>query len=173
MRPRADEVLTNVVETFDQYVLPDVTDPYAKSMATVISGLLRQTNLRIEHEGQALYDDVRAARVTLGQILDLLESASVRDQVSGATALAAETRAALAKVFRRDDEYPSLRSLAEESAELTSVLDRCHRALLRAKSTLSDDGSYTAVRGQIRAFAAGQLMRESAWGFATLIDPGL
>jgi hypothetical protein len=173
VRPRADEVLTNVVETFDEYVLPDVSDPYAKSMATVISGLLRQVNLRIELEGQALFDDVREARVVLAAVLDLLGSPPARDKVDGAADLATETRAVLGKVYRQDGEYPSLRSLADESAELTRVLDGCHRALLAAKSTLADDERYAEVRAQIRAFAAGQLQRETAWGFATLINPGL
>lgn len=173
MRPRADEVLTNVIETFDQYVLPDVADPYAQSMARVISGLLRQVNLRIEQEGQALYDDAREARAVLSQILDVLGSPPVRAALAGVDGLEAEVRAVLGKAFRTDGEYPGLRSLAEECAELTGVLDRCHRALLGAKATLGDDDSCRAVHAHIRAFAAGQLLRESAWGFGAIIDPGL
>jgi hypothetical protein len=158
VRPRADEVLANVIDTYDRYVLPDVTDPYAKSMATVISGLLKQVNDRVALEGQALYDDVREARAVLADVREYLGSAPDIDKVLDAE-------------YRGVDEYPSLRSLADESAALTTVLDDCLRALVANKVT--GDERYDALRARIRAFAAAQLRRESAWGFATIIDPGL
>jgi len=152
----------------DEYIVPDLSDPYAKTMATAISGLLRHVTLRLQAEGQAFYDDLLELRAVLTSIVGLLDPAVV----TGADDLAKEIRAVLDKEYRTSREYPTLISLADEATEFNHVLDKADRFLLSAKTTLAEDERYQPVRDQIRGYATHQLGREMSWAFDVVISPG-
>ena len=69
MRPRADEVLTSVIATIDEYIAPDLTSPFAKSLVLTVKNLLNHVKLRVEREGPALFEDNRELSMPLTQIM--------------------------------------------------------------------------------------------------------
>lgn len=100
LRPTLDEVLANVIASFDDIIKPDITDPYAASIALTISNLLRHVRARAEHEPAALWDDNRDLRQLLAE-------------------LGVEAPPPLPV-----DAYPGLQALIDEAVGLRTALDR-------------------------------------------------
>jgi len=99
LRPTLDDVLVNVIDSFDTIIQPDVTDDYASSIALTVSNLLRHVRARAEHEPAALWDDNNDLRALLREL-----------DVAAPTERAA-------------DAYPSLAVLIDEAVELRTALD--------------------------------------------------
>ena len=69
LRPTLDEVMRNVIASFDDIIRPDLTDPYATSISLTISNLLRHVQVRAREEPEALWTDnadLRSLIVSLG-----------------------------------------------------------------------------------------------------------
>ena len=99
LRPTMDEVLANVIASFDDIIKPGVDDPYASSIALTIGNLLRHVRARAEHEPGALWDDNCDLRELLGELgVD-------------------------APPERPADQYPGLGVLVEEAIALRTALD--------------------------------------------------
>jgi hypothetical protein len=99
LRPTLDEVLANVIDSFDTIVAPDVTDEYALSISLTISNLLRHVRVRAAHEPEALWADNADLRALLADLgVD-------------------------APPVRPADEYPSLARLIDEAVALRTCLD--------------------------------------------------
>ena len=69
LRPTLDEVMQNLVSSFDDIIKPDISDPYASSLALTLSNLLRHVRVRARLEPQALWidnADLRELLIRLG-----------------------------------------------------------------------------------------------------------
>jgi len=99
LRPTLDEVMGNVIASFDDIIKPDITDPYAASIALTLSNLLRHARVRAQLEPEVLWDDNRDLRGVLAEL--------------GLTAPAALPA----------DAYPSLTLLIDEAVALRTALD--------------------------------------------------
>jgi hypothetical protein len=99
LRPTLDEVMTNVIASFDGIIKPAVEEPYSASIALTISNLLRHAQVRMTDEPEALWDDNRDLRGLLAEI---------------GVAAAPE---------RPAGEYPSLARLVDEAIALRTALD--------------------------------------------------
>lgn len=164
MRPRTDEILKSLLWTFDEWIVPDVTTPYAKSLTLTMGNLLRHVILRVELEGDLLFEDNRDLRAVLGEVGGFIEGLKpVPDGLSGT---GAEIAAALGQEYHGGDVYPSVARLVEEATALRWVLVHAIDALQGARDALSDDSAYLAARQAIRDYLGRQLDREG-----TMIEP--
>jgi hypothetical protein len=99
LRPTLDEVLGNVIESFETWLVPEITEPYALSVAQTVGNLLRHVRARAGFEPEALWHD----NADLRQVLDGLG-------VAAPPPLA-------------DQCYPGLEVLVNEAMELREALD--------------------------------------------------
>jgi hypothetical protein len=159
MRPRADEILRSVVATFDEYVAPDVNDPFAKSLALTMSNLMRNVALRIDQEGQALFDDNRQLREVLADVRSYLE-ASPGGRFDPQ---AKEISDALTREHYGPGVYPSLALVTDEATDLRWALQHAIRALESARPELGEQQEYRALREEIRRYLRASLEREMAF----------
>jgi hypothetical protein len=158
MRPRTDEIVSSIVRTYEDYVLPEVEEPYARSLALTLANLLRLVKLRIEQEGPMLFADNQDLRETLAVVAAYLGSepelnarfAGCRDEIE----------AVLQREFRRMDEYPTLQSVDEEAAELRWPLQHAIRALETARGDLGASEGYQSVRERIRQYLRRSIERD-------------
>ncbi|HJP41066.1 MAG TPA: hypothetical protein QGF35_05115 [Dehalococcoidia bacterium] len=160
MRPRADQVVTSVAWTFDRYIVPELNDPFAKSLALSIGYALRNVEQRLREEGPAIWADNREIRVTLRNVRDLVQSTPGASEKEPFSSLLTEIDAALGKEYRGRGDYPTLESITDEATELRWPLVHAIEAL-RAHSADFEDGAYQGVRAEIRDYLKRQLERES------------
>ena len=125
LRPTLDEVMTNVIASFDDIIRPDVTDQYASSIALTLSNLLRHVKVRARLEPEALWTDNADLRELLGRL-----------GVAAPPPIPA-------------DVYPSIERLIDEAFALRTALDgfiadRLMEALWREALWLVNDGVATA-----------------------------
>ncbi len=163
VHPRTDELVDSIRWSLEAFVLPDLTDEYAISVAHTIRNLLQHVSLRIRLEGPALDEHRRDLRAVLGQIRDLASQST-----SPALAdLPGQVDAALDADGPDDHPPAGVVELGEKVLELRWALDRALRVLQSAEPELGSDERYRAVRTAIRECLARQLEREDAW-----ITPG-
>ena len=160
MRPRADEIVHSIAWTFDSYIAPDLTDPFAKSLALSISYLLRHVEQRIRHEGPALYADNQEIRGVLSSVQALLHNTPVVLSQAPFVDLSREIETALTRNARSPDEYPTLESLTNEATELRWALVHAIDALDKNKPLFAPS-DYQKVRDRIRTYLRHQLEREA------------
>jgi len=156
MRPRADEVLHSVIATFDEYVAPDVTEPFAKSLTLTLSNLMRNVALRIEHEGQALFDDNQQLREVLDHVRGYVEASAT----SRFDSVAKEIADALERVHVGPGVYPSLELMTDEATDLRWALQHSIRALEAARPEFGEAPEYKELRVRIRRYLRASLERE-------------
>ena len=158
LRPRADEILNSVLYSFEEFIVPELEEPYAVSVGHTIRNLLRYVALRIELEPAALFtgnEEMRAVLRDIAAYASSTESAALADVPADiATSLAAA---------EPQTPYPSLATLSAHAVVLRGVLDRTIRALQAARTELGSDATYLELRGRIRACLALQLEREAEW----------
>ncbi len=163
MRPRADEVLTSVIATFDEYLKPELTSPFAKSLALTVKNLLNHVKLRIEREGPALFEDNRDLRALLSRIYDHLLIWEQTGESKGFKEIEVEIKGVLKQTFYGPLDYPTLVALTEEATALRWALTHAIQALQENRETLKEDATYRELRQRIRDYLSLQLKRESMW----------
>ncbi len=171
MRPRADEVLKSALWTFDEYIAPEVTEPFAKSLTFTVGNLMRNVLARIEHEGQALFDDNRETRAVLDEIRTWIENTPAAAERSDLVVVAQGITEEQGQRYWTPDEYPSLAKVTEESLALRALLVAAIAALQAAKQDLGADAGYLATRRSIRRCIKHQLEREAVWSTEALEGP--
>jgi len=150
MRPRADEVLHSAIWSYDTYVVPEVEEPFAKSIALTVGNLLRHVNARLEHEGQAIFDDITEMRACLAATRSFVaEIPPGRDHGT------------LPSLSDRIDQ--SLLLITNEALALRGILDEVIRALQASRKALGDSSTYGGLRRQIRRCLRHQLERQKVW----------
>jgi hypothetical protein len=162
MRPRADEVMQSITWTFEKHIVPDLTDPLARSLCLTMSYLLRQVELRIRLEGPALHADIREARKTLASVQTLLAQAPAASSEPALSGLANEIAEALGRVYRSPDEYPVVESLLGEAEAMNWALVHAIK-VLDATGERFPQHLYGQVRDEIRAYMAHQLERQARY----------
>jgi hypothetical protein len=158
LRPRADEILDSILYSFEEFVVPELEEPYAVSVGHTIRNLLRYVALRIELEPPALFTGNDEMRVVLRDVATYAGS-------TGSAALAdlpAELATALTAAEAQTP-YPSLSTLSAHAVILRGALDRAIRALQAARPELGSDSAYLELRQRIRTCIAHQLEREAEW----------
>jgi len=163
MRPRADEVLKSIIATFEQYLQPELTTPFAKSLALTTQNLLRHVLLRVEREGTALFEDNRELRTLLVQIDSYISTLQQDQLIETFYVMRTEIKDTLNQQFYGPNDYPSVILLTEEATALRWTLTHAIQTLQKARDSLDKDPQYTEIRQDIRAYLSRQLKRESTW----------
>ena len=162
MRPRADEVMQSITWTFETHIVPDLTDPLARSLCLTMSYLLRQVELRIRLEGPALHADIREVRQTLAAVQRLLRATPAASTEPALSGLDQEIAATLERVYRSPDEYPVVESLMNEAEAMNWALVHAIRILDETRERFLQV-PYQQVRDEIRACMAHQLERQATY----------
>ena len=164
MRPTASEVLQSVIATYDEYIVPEVNEPFARSLALTTSNLLRHVLLRLEREGRALAEDNEELRELLTVLVAFMEDPASRARGGADFTTAAEAiRAAVANPSADGGGYRSLDQLAEEATRLRGALSTGLQVLVDVRDAVGNDESYRQLRNRVRRYLAHQLQRESQW----------
>lgn len=159
VHPRTDELVDSIRWSLEAFVLPDLTDEYAISVAHTIRNLLQHVSLRIKLEGPALDAHRRDLRAVLARIAELAAASSAE----GLAHVPGEVDAVLATDGPDDHPPAGVVELGEKVVALRRALDRSLRALQAVEPELGSDEGYRAVRTAIRECLARQLEREEAW----------
>jgi hypothetical protein len=149
INPTADDVLAAIIETFDRYLLPEIHDEYAASLALTVSQLLRSVRARVAHEGEALWEDNAELRSLLATLAPRL-----REGTAASVAAAAAVDSTLASSAPRTDTYWSTPRLQAEAMALRAALVDVIEAL--------PDGDHPA-RAAIRGYLEANLRRQEPW----------
>lgn len=160
MRPRTDEIVRSIAWTFDRYIVPDLSDPFACSLALSIGYLLRNVEQRLREEGPALWADNREIRDTLRSVRALIKATPAAVERDRFASVLSEIDTVLGRQFRSPEDYPTLESVADEAAALRWPLVHAIEAL-RAEPSPFDPAEYQRVREEIRSYLKHQLERES------------
>lgn len=155
MRPSAEEILRSVAATFDEYLLPEIAEPFAHSLALTVSNLLRHLALRMEHEGPMLVAEITELRAVLGEIKAF---AAASPGCEAVLAHVDATRGAQ----RGDGSYVGLLALHGEATELGWALQHAIRALDDAAPAIATVDGYAEVRQSIRRYLRRSLEREGS-----------
>ena len=158
MRPRADEIIDSVVKTFEQYVVPEVEDPYAKSLSLTMANLMRLVKQQIEHEGPLLYADIEDLRSTLTEVRAYLGSQTELGERFAVQI--ADLDRVLAEPSFLPDVYPTLAAVGREVDRLKWALQHALIALDRARPDLGDAADYQAIRTRVRQYLRRSIERE-------------
>lgn len=152
LRPRSDEILASVLWSFEEFIAPELSDPYAVSVGHTITNLLRHLALRVELEPPALFAGNAELRGLLAGIAGYARAGDLTELASDLeTTLAAATPAS---------DYPSVSRLTDDALALRAALDRAIRALQAAPS---ESEEYLEVRARIREWIGRALAREAEW----------
>ncbi len=151
LRPRSDEILASVLWSFEEFIVPELGDPYAISVGHTITNLLRHLALRVELEPPALFAGNAELRELLADIAGYARAA-------GPAELADDLERTLAATPASD--YPSASRLADDALALRGALDRAIRALQAAPS---DSEDYLDLRARVREWIGRALAREAEW----------
>ncbi|HJP41336.1 MAG TPA: hypothetical protein QGF35_06480 [Dehalococcoidia bacterium] len=163
MRPRADEVLHSAIWSYDTYVVPEVEEPFAKSIALTVGNLLRHVNARLEHEGQAIFDDITEMRACLAATRSFVAEIPPGRDHGTLPSLSDRIDQALGASYLEPGQYPSLRLITNEALALRGILDEVIRALQASRKALGDSSTYGGLRRQIRRCLRHQLERQKVW----------
>jgi hypothetical protein len=151
LRPRSDEILRSVLWSFEEFIVPELSDPYAVSVGHTITNLLRHLALRVELEPPALF-------VGNAELRELLADIAGYARAAGPAELADDLDRTLAAT--PPSEYPSASRLADDALALRGALDRAIRALQAAPS---ESAQYLALRASVREWIGRALAREAEW----------
>jgi hypothetical protein len=151
LRPRSDEIVRSVLWSFEEFIVPELSDAYAISVGHTIVNLLRHLALRVELEPPALFAGNAELRELLGDV-------AAYARATGADGLLEDVESALASAPA--SEYPSASRLADDALALRGALDRAIRALQAAPS---ESAEYAALRARIREWIGRALEREAEW----------
>jgi len=167
MRPRTDEILKSLLWTFEEYIAPETTSPYAQSLALTMKNLLRHVLLRVQLEGDLLFADNRELRALLERIVRFIANRQQPDKFAD---VRAEIQVVLGKTYYGADVYPSVARLVDEATDLRWALTHAITALQAARSVLGDEPEYQALRQAIRDYLGHQLEREGRMIEPAFID---
>jgi hypothetical protein len=152
LRPRSDEIIASVLWSFEEFIVPELSDPYAISVGHTITNLLRHLALRVELEPPALFAGNAELRDLLADIVGYARAAGLPE-------LVAELENTFAAAAPASD-YPSVSQLSDDALALRAALDRSIRALQAAPSESAD---YARLRARIREWIGRALAREAEW----------
>lgn len=150
--PTTTEVVRCVRETLDQVLTPALTGDMARSAAATMSHMLAFVEQRIEHEGQALLDEIGRLTALFGRAVDWL------DTQSNARSLRSAIEASLAET-PDPSVYPSLDLLAQRVAvRRQHVCDLLERLQIASAEDRGEAGD--ALHQSLRDYIAWQLAEE-------------
>jgi hypothetical protein len=155
MRPSAEEIVRSIAATFDEYLLPEIAEPFAHSLALTVSNLLRHVALRMEHEGPVLMAEIADLRAVLDEIKAFAAASP------GCDAVLAQVDAAC-RARPREGSYAGLGELHDEATELGWALQHAIGALDEAGPAIGTLDGYTDVRLSIRRHLRRSLEREGS-----------
>ena len=152
MRPNAVEILRSIGATFDEYLLPEISEPFAHSLALTVSNLLRHVTLRLEQEGRVLVAEIEDLRAVLSQARAFAASAGMPEVASEIEAVCAEEPASRC--------YVEIQDLEREVTGLRWALQHAIRALEQGRTGFEAREGYGELRIAIRQHLRRSLERE-------------
>jgi hypothetical protein len=152
LRPRSDEILRSVLWSFEEFIVPELSDPYAISVGHTITNLLRHLALRVELEPPALF----AGNAELREVLAAIAAYA---RAAGLAGLADDLERTLEATTSASD-YPSISRLTDDALALRGALDG---AILALQAAPSESAEYVELRRRIREWIGRALDREAEW----------
>jgi hypothetical protein len=147
--PTAAQMLKNAERTFETVIKPDLQTTSTRSAAATIGHMLRLCVVRIENEGQILFDEVARAKALLARVQPYM--AQIDEQ------MLAQKLAQLLAARQRDAAiYPSLALMAEDVGRLRQGV--CDALEILQSRRLDAQGD--ALHEELRAYVAWQLDQE-------------
>lgn len=155
MRMRTDEVINSVLWTHERYILPNLSDEYAHSLALTTSNLLRHVALRIELEYELMTDEREDLLAVLAEARSF---AATLDACP--PALAAAVQESRGPDGAGEREQRALFTLADRLELLWQRLNDLLVALQVSRSAIGHLEGYRHLREQLLACLGRQLDRE-------------
>jgi hypothetical protein len=156
IHPTTIDLLRAVEGNIESKVEPGVTDLAAQSALATIKHVVRHVRIRIEREGQVLFDDIAASRSLLPQLREDLAQGD-----AAAAALAAAIGEGIPREFRPQGRYPDLVSVAEEARFLREMVHQALQILIGQSDHRADDPKYNKLRADVRDYITLQVERQS------------
>jgi len=153
LRPRSDEILASILESFEEIVMPELTDDYAVSAGHTIVNLLRHLQLRVELERPALVAEIDALEPLLADVVAFVDA---RAGTGGLEPLAPCTGGPDVRTCTNSE-------LVQRVGELRASLDTALRLLQQARDALGGDAEYVVLRDRIRRRVLEQIDTEATW----------
>jgi len=159
--PTSVDVLRCVERTLETVIAPTLTGTEPRSAAATMGHLIRHVVLRIEHEGQMLFDDIGVLRPLLMQVESYLKGRPADDGE------AARVREGIAAVLARPPSSTGYRDVASLAAEVSALRQSVCDALAFVQAQKPDGtGPAAAVHEALKRYIAWEIEQESQ-----LIDP--
>ncbi|SCW38926.1 hypothetical protein SAMN02927924_00371 [Sphingobium faniae] len=151
--PTIYDMLICMEQTIVNTVEPDLKSHKGLSATATIKHMLRQSALRLEHEGAFLVEDIARQRVLIRRIADYLSGAG--DPIGATVA------EALDAIPGAPEGYPTLSALSEIGVALRNQFHDGLKALQALRDSRADDADYAALRADIRTYAEWQIGEET------------
>lgn len=154
IHPTATDLLRNIDATLAEKVEPSLGDLGGRSALATVRHLLNFVLTRIEHEGQALLDDILALRPLLTRASEYLRGQSGNAE---ADRIDAALNAGAAPDPAR---YRSLDDLAGEAGTLREALYQALAHLQTLRAAQGETAAYKELRATIRGYIVRQIEQE-------------
>jgi hypothetical protein len=159
--PTSADLLRCIERTLETVIAPTLTGSQERSAAATIGHLLRHVALRIEHEGQMLFNDIGILRPLLLQVDAYLGRRPADD------ARAARVRAKIAAALAYPVSSIDYRDVASLAGEVSALRQGVCDALAFVQTQKSDAaGAAAPVHEALKRYVAWEIEQE-----AQLIDP--
>jgi hypothetical protein len=157
IHPTAEDTLRCVLRAIDDSVLPALEGLPEASTAKTITHLLRHVRVRLEREGQCLFDELNELNALLRE---LVEYFAVLEAENPAAVELGLLREALQMEECKEARYPSLHDTGNRIAALRERAYSSLRLLQTTRERRGGEPSYLAIRARIRAYIRWQLQQE-------------
>ena len=150
LTPTAVETVRNIRQALEDWIRPATQGSNAYSYATTAVALCHHVEMRLEHEGQQLFDEIARLRVLLAHAADVMEGHG--------------KGVAVAALIRRtlDDKgdpsiYPTLTATSHQVARLRQLICEVQDIIIPEDEAGIASDAAKALRGEIRDYLAWQL----------------
>lgn len=156
INPTTIDILRTVDSNIEEKIVPSLKDLTGLSAMATVRHMLRHVMVRIETEGQSLFDDIASLRKLLPQVQSYLNSLDSPP----AAAEAKKIGEALGKVYYDRGTYPSLILLSQEAGSLRECVYQALKYLQSIRAAQKGKASYDGVRAAIRDYIVFQMEEE-------------
>lgn len=153
LTPTAAETIRNVRQALENLIRPATAGSSAYSYATTAIGLCRHAEIRLELEGQQLFDEIARLRPLLERAATIMASHHHGGEVAEA----------IRATLRRERDplvYPTLAATGEEVAVLRQHVCDIQAIIIPEDEAGTASAEVTALREDIRAYIGWQLVEQ-------------
>lgn len=150
LTPTATETVRNVRQALEDWIRPATEGSSASSYATTAIALCRHVEIRLEQEGQQLFDEIARLHVLLARAADVMEV-----HPRGAHLVPDIRR--LVSQKRDPSVYPSLSMTSQEVAQLRQQVCDIQDIIIPEDEAGDAHVEVKALRAEIRQYIGWQL----------------